>query len=411
MVAGLAGSDDNPRRPRPRSVYPWLRRDYFKTSVSYLVSLAIHAAVLLLLLATMMLDGGGGSGTEEGGTGKLFSMLVGKGQLDTQTERTDKSDSLENAIAKAVEEIEPLPMVASQVTPDLADVGVRLRDVAPKINPMGTASSLRSVPGSTGGGMAVGPGFGAGGGMGGGIGRGFGRGFGDFVGLMQTLGFDVAFVIDGTNSMQFAIDTVRARMRELVGQIQRLVPNARVGFVIYKDKGDDFTVRMSSLSFHADKLESFIKYIKAGGGGDYTEAVYEGMRTAVEELEWREFARRVIVLVPSSPPHEGQEGALQSLVKDFHAKGGVVHVLDLSEMMHRNYQLALQQALFGAVTEKIAPMPAFYAELQSYFTALAKGGGGELIPLGDEGKLAQELMVAAFGPQWRKEVSRSAAQH
>lgn len=405
----MAGSHDK-RRPGPRSVYPWLRRDYFKTSVSYLVSLAIHAGVLLLLLASMMLDGGGGTGTEEGGTGKLFSILAGQGHLETQTERTDKSDSLENAIAKAVEEIEPLPVVASQVTPDLADVGVQLSDVAPKINPTGTASSLRAVPGSTGGGMAVGPGLGMGGGMGGGIGRGFGRGFGDFVGLMQTFGFDVAFVIDGTNSMQFAIDTVKARVRDLVGQIQHLVPNARVGFVIYKDKGDDFTVRMSSLSFHADKLESFIKYVRAGGGGDYTEAVYEGMRTAIEELGWREFARRVIVLVPSSPPHTGDEAALQTLVKNFHAKGGLVHVLDLSEMMHRNYQIALQKALYGAVTDPNAPLPGFYLELQNYFAGVAKAGGGELIRLGDEGKLAGELMVAAFGPQWRKEVSRSAAE-
>ena len=395
------------RRPGPRPVYPWLRRDYFKTSVSYLVSLAIHAAVVLLVLATVMLDGGGGPGSDAGGKGKLFSMMVGQGRVETQTERKDKSDSLENAIAKAVEEIEPLPVVASQVTPDLADVGVRLRDVAPKINPMGTASSLRALPGSAAGGMAVGPGFG----MGGGIGRGFGRGFGDFVGLMQTVGFDVVFVIDGTNSMQFAIDTVKARMRDLVGQIQHLVPNSRAGFVIYKDKGDDFTVKMSSLSFHADKLESFIKYIQAGGGGDYREAVYEGMRTAVEELGWREFARRVIVLVPSSPPHVGQEALLQNIAKDFHAKGGVVHVLDLAEMMHRNYQIALDKALFGEPSDKVVPLPEFYVELQNYFASVAKAGGGELIPLGDEGKLTGELMVAAFGPQWRKEVARFSAEH
>src|SRR5690606_25096877 len=136
-----------------------------------------------------------------------------------------------------------------------------------KINPMGTTSSLRSTGGATGGGMAVGPGLGAGGGMGGGIGRGFGRGFGDYVGLMQKWGFDVVFVIDATNSMEFVIDIVKRRVADLVARIQGLVPNARVGIVAYKDKGDDVTVRVSSLSFHADKLQAFLGSVRAGGGG------------------------------------------------------------------------------------------------------------------------------------------------
>jgi hypothetical protein len=400
-------SDDRekPARRRP-PVYPWLRRDYFKTSVSWLVSILVHAFVLLFLLATVFLDGGGGPGTGAGGKGELISTLVGHGELNAQTERTDDSKSLEEAIQKAASDVEPLPVVQSQVTPDLSDVGVRLSDVAPKINPMGTASALRNTGGATGGGMAIGPGTGAGGGMGGGIGRGFGRGFGDFVGLMQKWGFDVVFVIDATNSMEFVIDTVKKRVDDLVGRIQNLVPNARVGIVVFKDKGDDFTVRMSSLSFHADKLETFIRSVKAGGGGDYEEALYEAVRTAVEDMDWRQYANRAMVVVSSSPPKAAQVGALEKTLTEFHEKGGTVHFLDLAESMHRAYEIELFKTLHGRAPDQISPLPEFLKQNQELYRRFAREGGGELIEVQETTDLAETLMVAAFGPQWRKEVGR-----
>ncbi|MFN2375562.1 MAG: VWA domain-containing protein, partial [Candidatus Binatia bacterium] len=326
--------------------------------------------------------------------------------LDAQTDRTDDSKSLEEAIQRAASDVEPLPVVASEVTPDLSDVGVKLSDVAPKINPMGTASALRPTGGATGGGMAVGPGTGAGGGMGGGIGRGFGRGFGDFVGLMQKWGFDVVFVVDATNSMEFVIDIVKRRMTDLVGRIQKLVPNARIGIVVFKDRGDDFTVRMSSLSFHADKLQGFISSVKAGGGGDYEEAVYEAVRAAVDDMDWRQYANRTMVVVSSSPPRKQEIGALEKTLRDFHEKGGTVHFLDLADSMHRAYEIELSKTLHGRVPDRISPLPEFLIENQQLYRRFANAGGGDLIEVKESTDLAENLLVAAFGPQWRKEVGR-----
>ncbi len=398
-------SDD--RRQR-RSLYPWLRRDTFKTSVAYLISLGIHAAIFLLLLATVVLDsGGGGPGDSYGGKGEMFSLLSGHGRLDFQTDRMNESDSLQEEIAKQVEQLEPLPEVASEVTPDLSDVGVQLAAVAPRINPVPVASSLRNMPPpSTGGGMAIGPGVGSGGGVGGGIGRGFGRGFGDFIGLLHKMGFDVVFVVDATNSMDFVIEDVKRRVAYLVEQIQRMVPNARVGLVVYKDKGEDFVTRKSDLTFHLDKLKAFISTIEPGGGGDYEEAVKDGLRVAIREISWRKYAHRVIVLVPSSPPHSGEASEIQELVNSFHAGGGIVHVLDLSEPMHRNFEIAFHRSTYGTEPDEISPLPQFYRDMESFFGQLARSGGGEVLPISDEKHIAEELLVAAFGPQWKKEVAK-----
>ena len=397
------------RRPKLTKLYPWLRRDYFKTSVSYLVSLGLHSLLLLFFFATIVMDGGGGLGDSMGGKGEAFSTLMGHGQLDRQTQNMEESNALQEQIAQAVEQVQPLPEVTSEVTPDLTDVGVRLSSVAPKINAMPSSALQNMGRASTGGGMALGPGIGAGGGLGGGIGRGFGRGFGDFVGLLEKVGFDVVFVIDASNSMGFVIDPVKQQIANLVGNLRKLVPNARVGLVLYKDKGENFVVRKSDLTFHLDKLRSFVGGIQADGGGDYEEAVFDGLKAATQQIKWRKFARRVIVVVPSSPAHKGEEQAMQELVREFHGNGGIVHVLDLSDIMHRNYEIEFYTKMYGKPPAQISPMPDFLREMQQYYTNLAKLGGGDLLPLGDGDQITEQLMVAAFGPKWRKEVEKFAA--
>jgi hypothetical protein len=131
--------DSRKREPRTTSIYPWLRRDAFKTTVSYGISLAVHAAVFFILLATVIFDGGGGPGDAPGGKGEFFSTLVGHGELDHQTERIDDSKSLQEEIARAVEQIQPLPVVPSGGA-ELDVEGVQLAAVTPKVDPIGTAS-------------------------------------------------------------------------------------------------------------------------------------------------------------------------------------------------------------------------------------------------------------------------------
>jgi hypothetical protein len=395
------------RRREGRSIYPWLRRDTFRTGIAYLISLAVHTFVFLVLLAAVVLEGGGGPGQGYGGRGEFFSLLTGHGRLDYQTDRTDEANSLQEEVARQIDELEPLPAVASEVVPELSDVGVRLAALTPRINPVPFASSLRNMPPpSTGGGMAIGPGVGSGGGRGGGIGRGFGRGFGDFVGFLHKVGFDVVFLIDGSNSMQFVVDEAKRQISFLAGKIQKLVPNSRVGLVIYKDRGEEFVTRWSALTFHHDKLQTFISHINAGGGGDYEEAVTEGLRTAIDEIEWRKYAQRVIVLVPSSPPHAATIATAEELLREFHSDRGIVHVLDLSEPMHREYEIALHRSWYGRDPEKISPLPQFYRDMQALYRRLAEIGGGELIPIQEQNQVTEQLLVAAFGPHWEKEVAR-----
>ena len=51
-------------------------------------------------------------------------------------------------------------------------------------------------------------------------------------------------------------------------------------------------------------MQSFLDGIVAEGGGDWEEAVKDGLEAAMQKLKWRQDAKKVIILVGSSPPHE-----------------------------------------------------------------------------------------------------------
>src|SRR4029453_11782888 len=108
--------------------------------------------------------------------------------------------------------------------------------------------------------------FNAIGGISGAIG-GLGGGFGDYVGGLRKVGLDVVLVIDATDSMQFVIDTVKARLLKLITSLRAMVPTSRIGIVAYRDKGDEFVTKWVDLSFSTGKLQDFLTNLQAGGGG------------------------------------------------------------------------------------------------------------------------------------------------
>ena len=161
-----------------------------------------------------------------------------------------------------------------------------------------TVAAIDYVRGVTGGGIGVG----RGGGIGNGIGPGIGGGWGGFIGNLRRKGLDVVLVIDGTGSMSLVIQDVKSRMRELVAAIHRLVPTARVGIVVYGGKNDP--IQTQPLTLSSAKLESFLITIGAAGGDEWEENVRGGIQTATEHMDWRPYAKKVIVIVGDTPPIE-----------------------------------------------------------------------------------------------------------
>jgi hypothetical protein len=235
---------------------------------------------------------------------------------------------------------------------------------------------------------------------------GLGGGFGDYVGGLRKVGLDVALVIDTSDSMQFVIDDVKKKLSQLVGTIQRMVPTSRIGIVVYRDKGDDYVVKWTDLSFRTDKLQDFLSHLGAGGGGDWEEAVKEGLDAAINELKWRKQSKRIIVLVGGSPPHPWDAEDVRDLVRRFRKQGGYISTIDVTKRQHDEFDRQLWRSLHGREPYKPSPMPDFYAEVTRSFGEIAKDGGGELISLDQDRALVRSVLELTFGSRWKVEMAK-----
>jgi hypothetical protein len=240
---------------------------------------------------------------------------------------------------------------------------------------------------------------------GGGVG-GLGGSFGDYVGGLRKVGLDLVLVIDTTESMQFVIDEVKQHAAALVRSIQRMVPTSRIGIVVYRDQGDEYVVKWSDLSFKTDKLTSFIATITASGGGDWEEAVLEGVDAAVNELSWRKKSKKIIILIGGSPPHPEDVQPLETLVGEFRRDGGTLSTIDVTDHLHLSFNRALWKSLHGNKPFQAPPKPEFYQQVTGVYGDLAKDGGGDLVRLDDDKKLIRDVLILTFGSRWKVEMAQ-----
>jgi hypothetical protein len=239
---------------------------------------------------------------------------------------------------------------------------------------------------------------------GGGIG-GLGGSFGDYVGGLRKTGLDLVLVIDTTESMQFVIDEVKEHASSLVKAIQRMVPTSRVGVVAYRDQGDEYVTKWSDLSFKTDKLTSFISTITASGGGDWEEAVLDGVDAAIKELSWRKKSKKIIVLIGGSPPHPEDVKPLEALVSEFRKDGGTLSTIDVTDHLHLAFNRELWKSLHGNKPFEPPPKPEFYGQVTRVYGDLAKDGGGDLVELADDKALIRDVLVLTFGSRWKEEMA------
>nr|CAA9259120.1 hypothetical protein AVDCRST_MAG63-2327 [uncultured Armatimonadetes bacterium] len=118
---------------------------------------------------------------------------------------------------------------------------------------------------------------------------------------------DLCFVVDTTGSMGMFI---KAAQRHLLDAMDALRAghdiDLRVGLTEYRDHPPQ--ERSFVTRFHAPKpdlqaMQKAINALKAEGGGDAPEAVFDGVHAACGEMPWREHSRRFVLLVGDAPPH------------------------------------------------------------------------------------------------------------
>lgn len=116
---------------------------------------------------------------------------------------------------------------------------------------------------------------------------------------------DVVFVIDTTGSMSDEIDRIKATLLQVTERVRGLdrEVDLRYGAVLYRDIGDAYLTQHTPLTHDVAAFDALLKTISAGGGGDGPESLNQGLAVAVDEMEWRDEAAKLMFVVADAPPH------------------------------------------------------------------------------------------------------------
>jgi von Willebrand factor type A domain len=262
------------------------------------------------------------------------------------------------------------------------------------------AAATHYVRSMTGG---SGAGIGRGGGIGSGYGAGIGAGFGGFIGGLRKSGLDVTLVIDGTGSMKLIIEDVKDRMKQLVLAIHRLVPTARIGIVVFGGRGEP--IETEALTVNPQRLIAFLSSIRAHDGGEWQEDTLGAVRTAVDRMGWRPYAKKVIVLVGDTPPFDEDNDPVMQSIAHFRGENGTFSTVDVTVEEHQRFieQWAKSEGVVAA--KSTDPLPDFYLQTQRAYQAMAAAGGGTWRSLTKDQQINQQVLILAFGSQWQTEVA------
>ena len=136
---------------------------------------------------------------------------------------------------------------------------------------------------------------------------------------------DIAFIVDATGSMYDEIDFLK---EDLLDIIQRASANTtrelRTAALFYRDKGDAYLTRHEDFNKDPENTLKFIQKQKAGGGGDYPEAVHTALERGLQNLSWREGSyAKIAFLLLDAPPHHDKDvlASLKNSIKLYAANG------------------------------------------------------------------------------------------
>lgn len=131
-----------------------------------------------------------------------------------------------------------------------------------------------------------------------------------------TTELDVAFLVDTTGSMQDELSYIQKELSSIAGNIATRFPGTtpRFGLVFYRDQGDQYVTRWFDFATDLQTVQANLDAQTTGGGGDYPEAVPDGLSKTMT-LSWRQGnVARLAFWVADAPAHGNEGPATRSAI-------------------------------------------------------------------------------------------------
>lgn len=118
---------------------------------------------------------------------------------------------------------------------------------------------------------------------------------------------DICFVVDTTGSMSSFIQAAKQHLLSMIATLASTKGlDWQFGLVEYRDhppQETSFVKRVYPLTTDIKKMQTSINSLQASGGGDASEAVYDGLEAGCKEMPWRKHSCRLMFLVGDAAPH------------------------------------------------------------------------------------------------------------
>ena len=121
--------------------------------------------------------------------------------------------------------------------------------------------------------------------------------------------YNICFVIDATMSMHREIERARISVGQFISKYKERGNESEFKVVIYRDHCDKNIIEIfpnnTKFTPQHESVQQFLEGVEADGGGDYPEAVLDGLATAASKCEWQNIlgTRNIIIHIYDAPPH------------------------------------------------------------------------------------------------------------
>lgn len=226
--------------------------------------------------------------------------------------------------------------------------------------------------------------------------------FSRHVQVLREGGLDVVFVFDATSSMHAYINEVKDKIIHLAATFRNVVPTCRIGLVAYCDYSDDYVTKRSPLTYGITSLQTFLAQIELCNGGDIREAVGQGLKVAIEEMDWKAKSKRFVLVIGDAPPHIEDLPVAIATVRNFRQNGGQLSTLDIRKPKTYSRQY-WQRHILPTIKDPVIESYEYLTDKQHVmdaFKTLAEVGGGESARLINEEKVIKHMLLLIFGTRW-----------
>lgn len=189
---------------------------------------------------------------------------------------------------------------------------------------------------------------------------------------------DLVFVMDTTGSMRREIADVQANLMGIVRVLHRLAPTLNVGFVAFKDRGEEYVTRAFPLSpmsgANLPRIQAFVESLSARGGDDHPESVGVALEEAVA-MNWRDDAQGRIIVIGDAPDRRNMLSRIYSLAGQFRDSAPSDD---------------LPRAVSSIFTQSSRPGG------REFYRDLAAAGGGDYVD--HQGRMMESVLLSVLDP-------------